>query len=109
MVLTESNPNKKPDATSIIIRSDKKRFCDTCNVQILSDSICPKCGRYYEYKEGKRELIIKGLDGKTKHGDANVILSIQEDKPKPKDPMPRSFKNLERHGFKITSWTDSSQ
>ena len=93
---------------SIIIRSDKKRYCDTCNVAILSDNTCRKCGRYYEYTEGRRELVIKGLDGKTRHGDANVIVSLQEDSPKPKDPMPRSFKLMEKHGFKITSWTDSS-
>ena len=99
---------KEKDITSIVIRSDKKRYCDVCNVPILSDNTCGKCGRYYEYKEGKRELIIKGLDGKTRHGDANVIVSMQEEKPKPKDPMPASFKMMQKHGFKITSWTDSS-
>ena len=100
--------DKDITSTSIIIRSDKKRYCDTCNVAILSDNTCGKCGRYYEYTEGRRELVIKGLDGKTRHGDANVIVSIQDDKPKTKDPMPRSFKMMEKHGFKITSWSDSS-
>ena len=102
--------NKRPnDFVSIIVRSDKKRFCDICNVELLSNSTCGKCGVYYQPTEGKREIVIKGLDGKTKHGDPNILVSVLDDRPKPKDLMPKSFKLLERGSFKITGWTDSSQ
>jgi hypothetical protein len=97
------------DTVGIIVRSDKKRYCDICNTEIASDGICGKCGIYYESDQGKRELVIKGLDGKTKHGDANVLVSVIDDRPKPKDLMPKGFRLMERGSFKITGWTDSSQ
>lgn len=107
--MSNKSKDKDKDTVGIIVRSDKKRYCDICNVEIQSDGICGKCGVYYQPTEGKREIVIKGLDGKTKHGDPNILVSVLDDKPKPKDLMPKSFKLLERGSFKITGWTDSSQ
>ena len=108
-MLSPKEKQKDKDTVGIIVRSDKKRYCDICNLEIQSDGICGKCGVYYQPTEGKREIVIKGLDGKTKHGDPNILVSVLDDKPKPKDLMPKSFKLLERGSFRITGWTDSSQ
>ena len=89
--MSNKSKDKDKDTVGIIVRSDKKRYCDICNVEIQSDGICGKCGVYYQPTEGKREIVIKGLDGKTKHGDPNILVSVLDDKPKPKDLMPKSF------------------
>jgi hypothetical protein len=36
----------------------------------------------------------------------SIVVSIVDDNPKPKDPMPKHFREMERHGLKITSWEE---
>lgn len=102
--------------------SERKRFCDICAVPILPPphNLCPNCGRWYgdyDTKQGKHELRIKGMDGKSKHSSSNspsVLVSMVKDKELPKsdesgkDKLPPSFKMMERKGMNITGWTDSS-
>jgi GH35 family endo-1,4-beta-xylanase len=88
--------------------SDRVRFSDCCN-EPISNSRCPACGNWYEQEEGRRELVIKGLDGKTKHGQPDAIFSMVDSEPKKQDKMPNYFKDLRDRGVKIESWTDSSQ
>lgn len=99
--------NKQKDFIPLKIDPGHVRFSDCCNAIIIGNR-CPKCGQWLDDGQGRREISIKGLDGKTTHHQADVLLSVIDDKPKAKDPMPRHFKEMERHGTKITSWSDSS-
>ena len=84
------------------------RWSDCCNVIIIGNR-CPKCGQWLEDGAGRREITIKGLDGKTTHRQhQDILVSIIDDKPKAKDQMPRHFKEMEVKGRRITSWSDSS-
>ena len=83
------------------------RFSDCCN-QIIIGNRCPKCGAWLDDSQGRREITIKGLDGKTSHRQPDILVSIIDDTPKKKDPMPRHFREMERHGVKVTSYSDSS-
>lgn len=98
---------KEKEFTGIAIGEVKRRFSDCCNA-FIQNNRCPKCGRYLEESEGRREIIIKGLDGKTKHGEPDILLStINTDKPK-EDKKPPLFRDMEQRGIKILSWSDSS-
>jgi hypothetical protein len=35
-----------------------------------------------------------------------ILVSMVDDKPKPKDVMPKHLRETERHGLKITSWEE---
>jgi hypothetical protein len=98
---------KQNEFKAITIGPDRVRFSDCCNKPIVNHR-CPKCGAWLEDDQGRREIQIKGLDGKTTHHQTEMLLSIIDDKPKAKDPMPRHFKEMERHGTRIISWSDSS-
>lgn len=98
---------KENEFKAIAIGPDRVRFSDCCDRPILNNR-CPKCGAWLEDGAGKREIKIKGLDGKTSHRSPDILLSIIDDRPKANDPMPRSFRELERHGTKILTWSDSS-
>jgi hypothetical protein len=37
------------------------------------------------------------------------LLSIIDDTPKPKDSMPKYFKEMERHGLKITNFATTEE
>ena len=99
---------KEKDFNAISIGPQRNRFSDCCNAVIIENR-CPKCGAYLEEDKGHREITIRGLDGKTSHREPDILVSIIDDTPKPKDPMPANFKEMQRHGVKITSYTDSSQ
>jgi hypothetical protein len=94
----------------------RRRFSDCCNGEIL-DNRCSKCGNWLEHSEGRREIVIKGIDGKTPNPNAKktnfnkptVLVSMIDDKPKEEDKMPQYFKDLKsRSGVNILSWSDSS-
>jgi hypothetical protein len=98
---------KDKDFIALKIDPQRARFSDCCNMVIVNHR-CPKCGAWLEDDQGRREIQIRGLDGKTSHHQSEMLLSVIDDKPKQKDPMPRHFKDMERHGTKIISWSDSS-
>jgi hypothetical protein len=103
-----SKQNKQgKDFIPLKINPDHVRFSDCCNAIIIGNR-CPKCGAWLDDNQGRREIKIQGLDGRTTHGQSDVLLSVIDDKPKAKDQMPRHFKEMERHGTKITSWSDST-
>ena len=39
-------------------------------------------------------------------GEKTPIVSMIDDTPKPKDSMSKYFKEMEKHGLKITSWEE---
>ena len=102
-----SNNKQQKDFIPLKIDPERARFSDCCNSLIIANR-CPKCGAWLEDDAGRREINIKGLDGKTSHHQTDMLLSVIDDKPKTKDPMPRHFKEMERHGTRITSWSDSN-
>ena len=105
--MEQTKQQQGKDFIPLKINPEHIRFSDCCN-QIITGNRCPKCGAWLEDNAGRREIKIKGLDGKTSHRESDILLSIIDDKPKSKDPMPPSFRELERHGTRITTWSDSS-
>jgi hypothetical protein len=103
----KTKDNQGKDFIPLKIDPERARFSDCCNAVIIAHR-CPKCGAYLEDDAGRREIQIKGLDGKTSHRSPDILLSVIDDKPKAKDPMPRHFKDMQRHGVKILTWSDSS-
>jgi hypothetical protein len=103
----EKQKDKDKDFIALKIDPQRARFSDCCN-QVIIGNRCPKCGAWLEDYQGRREIQIRGLDGKTSHHQSEMLLSVIDDEPKPKDQMPRHFKDMERHGTKIISWSDSS-
>ena len=101
--------SKQKDFIPLKINPEHVRWSDCCN-QLIIGNRCPKCGAWLEDSEGRREITIKGLDGKTSHhpGQPDILVSIIDDTPKKKDPMPRHFREMETRGTKITTWSDSS-
>ncbi len=94
--------------SAIILRAPRVRFSDCCNAEIQNNR-CPSCGRYIEAQEGRRELKIKGLDGRTTAKAHHYIVTMIDAEPKKEDPMPKYFKALKDRGMRIDSWSDSSQ
>jgi hypothetical protein len=39
-------------------------------------------------------------------GEKTPLVSIIDDNPKPKDSMPKHFREMERQGLRITSWVE---
>ena len=106
--MERTKEGKQKDFIPLKIDPEHVRFSDCCNAIIIGNR-CPKCGQWLDDGAGRREISIKGLDGKTSHrNQPDMLLSVIDDKPKTKDPMPRHFKEMERHGTRITSWSDSS-
>jgi hypothetical protein len=42
-------------------------------------------------------------------GEKMPLVSMLDDTPKPKDSMPKYFKEMESHGLKITSFTTTEE
>jgi hypothetical protein len=75
-------------------------FCTNCNV-----SYFPNRGEKLK-SQSKFDLPGPEIDSKGHIiGDKMPLVSMIDDKPKPKDSLPRYFKEMEKHGLKITSFT----
>ena len=99
---------KVKDYNAIAIGPTRTRFSDCCNVAIENNR-CPNCGNWIEDNQGRRELQIKGIDGRSqpKPGAPIILFKSQGDKPKEDNKMPNYFKDLQNRGIQIRSWAAS--
>lgn len=119
-----SSPSSNKDFVAISINDvsyppSSKLFCNLCNCNLVlldpqtEEWFCTRCNvSYYPNRGEKVKRANKfSTPGPETGAHGNIIgekmplVSIIDD-PKPKDPMQASFKEMERHGLKITSWEE---
>jgi hypothetical protein len=124
-----SLPNSHKDFVAIRINSDvpyppsSKLFCNlcSCNLTLLDaekeEWFCTRCNVSYFPNKGEKVKRankfetpgpLTGAHGNIT-GEKTPIVSMIDDKPKPKDSMPKYFKEMEKHGLKITSFTTTEE
>jgi hypothetical protein len=99
---------KEKDYNAVAIGPTRTRFSDCCN-QVIENNRCPQCGNWIEDNQGRRELKIKGLDGRSepKPGTPVILFKSLGDKPKQEEKMPNYFKDMQQRGIQIRSWSAS--
>jgi hypothetical protein len=93
------------------ITPDKKLFCNICNLELLKDYSCGKCGIYYLPEQARHQIVIKGMDGKEPGPNTTTIPVASVDTPTTTSKKPKMtalFESMERSGFKFTSYTESN-
>jgi hypothetical protein len=101
----EKQTTKEKDS-AIVLGQPRTRFSDCCNQEIIKNR-CPNCGRWFEQEEGRRELKIKGLDGKTNTKGRHYIVTTIQTEPAKEDKTPKYIKALQDRGLRVDSWTAS--
>lgn len=113
------NPKDYNIVSTLGAENENAIFCDSCNLKLLENRMCPRCGQYYfEPAETKHEVKITGLHGETETDYMQEPLTsiVPENWNLPKSDslgnakdMTRAYKLLEQKGFHFTSYTDSSK
>jgi hypothetical protein len=122
-----SLPNNNKDFVAISINDSSvsyppssKLYCNlcSCNLTLLDaqkeEWFCTRCNISYFPNKGEK---VKRADKfetpgplTDKHGniigEKTPLVSIIDDNPKPKDSMPKYFREMERHRLRITSWVE---
>jgi hypothetical protein len=125
-----SLPNSHKDFVAMSINDSSvsyppssKLYCNlcSCNLTLLDaekeEWFCTRCNVSYFPNKGekvKRANKFETPGPQTdKHGnitgDKMPLVSMVEDTPEKKDPMPKYFKEMERHGLKITNYTTTEE
>lgn len=95
------------------ITSDKKRYCNVCNSELLKDFSCGKCSIYYTPEQARHEIKIMGMDGKEPgpyaHQQRMPIASIDVNPSTKEQKMGSDFEALKKGGqYKFTSYSESN-
>jgi hypothetical protein len=122
-----SMPNNHKDFVAISINDSSvsyppssKLYCNlcSCNLTLLDakkeEWFCTRCNVSYFPNKGEK---VKRANTFTTPGPqtdihGNIIgekvplVSIVDDSPEKKDSMPKRFREMERHGLRITSWEE---
>jgi hypothetical protein len=121
---TKHKPNNDFIAISISdLGEPKKYFCNMCNRSLVrmnektGEFFCTNCNVSYFPNQGEKlksqskfDLPGPEIDAKGHIiGEKMPLVSMIDDKPKPKDSMPKYFKEMEKHGLKITSFTTTEE
>ena len=99
---------------------NSKLFCNlcSCNITLLDPKaeewFCTRCNVSYFPNKGEKVKRANKFDtpGPVTDSHGNIIgekeplVAMLDDNPKPKDSMPKHFREMERHGVKITSWEE---
>jgi hypothetical protein len=123
-----SNNNKDFVAISISDSSvsyppNSKLFCNlcSCNLTLLDaekeEWFCTRCNvSYFPNKGEKVKRANKfATPGPLTDAHGNItgekmpLVSIIDDTPKPKDSMPKYFKEMEKHGLRITGYSTTEE
>jgi hypothetical protein len=119
-----SLPNNNKDFVAISLNDSSvsyppssKLYCNlcSCNLTLLDaqkeEWFCTRCN--ISYFPNKGEKVKRANKFETpgpltdKHGnitgEKTPLVSIIDDNPKPKDSIPKHFREMERHGLRITS------
>jgi hypothetical protein len=100
-----------------------KLFCNLCNCNLTlldpkaEEWFCTRCNISYYPNKGEKVKRANKFDtpGPMTDIHGNItgekmpLVSIVDDTPKPKDSMPKYFKEMEKHGLKITSFTTTEE
>jgi hypothetical protein len=125
-----SLPNNNKDFVAIGINSDvsyppsSKLFCNlcSCNLTLLDaqkeEWFCTRCNVSYFPNKGQKVKRANRFETPgpltDSHGNITgekmpLISMVDDTTTKPKDPMPKYFKEVEKHGLKITSFTTAKE
>ena len=125
-----SLPNSHKDFVAISINNSdvsyppsSKLFCNlcSCNLTLLDaekeEWFCTRCNVSYFPNKGQKVKRANKFEtpGPLTDAHGNItaektpLVSIIEDTPKPKDSMPKYFKEMERHGHRITGYTTTEE
>jgi hypothetical protein len=125
-----SLPTSKKDFVAISINDssvsyppNSKLFCNicSCNLTLLDaekeEWFCTRCNVSYYPNRGEKVKRANKFEtpGPLTDAHGNItgekmpLVSMIDDTPKPKDSMPKYFKEMEKHGRKITSFSTTEE